>query len=515
MAGPIALVAVLSENSSHQALQEIPDEVAFLEVKGDLANGISAAWLRGRFVRQLLYSPGNHLHNGLVAGSLAARHQTLIRAAREYDLIRLDADFDLSPEVLAAVPAQKRLISWEGRSGDVAHLRSIFKRLSAVPARFYSQVSKASQASDGMRPLLLLKELGRKDVMAFCEGKFGLWSRLLAPHFGAPLVFGSLDPHQASDSGDPSIRQLMEDYGFPQLQPVRELYGMVGDRISQSPSPRLHNAGYRALGHPALFLPFHVEYFEEFWREIIEGPALESLGLSIKGLTIVSPYKEKALAAAARHSPMARKSGATNIFVRKNGLWEAHTTDPESIAGIGKTANTPSPLRVAVIGCGGAGRAIAAALHQAGADVTLVNRGEKRGELAVKLLGLPFVPLSDFRATPFSLLVNATPIGRDDDSVPFDIETMSGGSTVIDLAYGPRPTPLVIEALARGASVIDGHDVLLKQVRKQFQMMSGREMPASIGRHVVTSRAFVDCPLAETNSHGRDPQLSLAKAPSF
>ena len=128
---------------------------------------------------------------------------------------------------------------------------------------------------------------------------------------------------------------------------------------------------------------------------------------------------------------------------------------------------------------------MAAALQQAGSEVTLVNRGTRRGEYAVELLGLPFVPLSEFRAEGFNLIVNATPVGRDHDGFPFTIETLNNGTLVIDLAYGAEPTPLVSAVLARGGAAIDGHDVLLTQVRKQFQLMTGMEMPASIGREAV------------------------------
>src|SRR5208283_2107928 len=191
------------------------------------------------------------------------------------------------------------------------------------------------------KTLLLLKELRRRDLTAVCEGKAGFWSRVLAPYFGAPLVFGTLDHNHSDDSCEPSVRQLIEDYGFPVLHPLRELYGIVGNRVFQSLSPRLHNAGYRSLCHPALFLPFHVENFDDFWREIIESSALEPLGLAIKGLTIVSPHKEAAFAAAASRSPMACKAGASNIFLRRNGSWEAHTTDTESVAGVAEKDNAP------------------------------------------------------------------------------------------------------------------------------------------------------------------------------
>ncbi len=485
MARSISLVGVLTGTPPLNRHWEIPDSVNVLEVRDDLGQSISASWLRGRFAGKLLYSLQSQSEGGRGAGASSARHLALIQAARAYDMVRLDADCDLRPEVLAAVPPEKRFISWHGPSGDMAYLRSVFQRISSVPACMYSLVMQGSGLRDGVKPLLLLKELGRGDVTAICGGKGGFWTRILAPHFGAPLLAGKLDHSPMDDSGEPSLRQLLEDYGFPELHPVREIYGIVGNRVFQSPSPRLHNAGYRSLHHPALFLPFHVEDFQDFWREITQGAALDELELPIQGFTIVSPYKEAAFAAALLRSPMASRAEASNIFVRRNGSWEAHTTDPESIAWV----NLAEPPRAAVIGCGGAGRAIAAALQQAGAQVTLVNRGRERGELAVKLLGLPFVSLADFQPAGFSLLVNATPVGREDDSIPFGIDTVHASATVVDLVYGTRPTPLVERMAARGGSVIDGYDVLLSQVRKQFSLMTGREMPAVIGDRPVASFA--------------------------
>jgi 3-dehydroquinate dehydratase/shikimate dehydrogenase len=143
--------------------------------------------------------------------------------------------------------------------------------------------------------------------------------------------------------------------------------------------------------------------------------------------------------------------------------------------------------KAAVIGCGGAGRAVAAALQQSGVDVTLVNRGKERGDHATQLLGLPFVLLSEFETHGFTLLVNATPIGREDDALPFAIDSLSRDTVVVDLAYGTCPTPLVSGIHTRGGTVIDGYDVVLTQVRKQFEMMVGLEMPSSVGRDAVMS----------------------------
>ena len=113
---------------------------------------------------------------------------------------------------------------------------------------------------------------------------------------------------------------------------------------------------------------------------MLEGPLLPSLGIPIRGVTIVSPYKEVAAAVAEHSSSMVRKAASTNIFVRKNGNWKADTTDPESVAVINGNRQR---VKAAVIGCGGAGRAVAAALKDAGVHVTLVNQSTNSAVLAV------------------------------------------------------------------------------------------------------------------------------------
>jgi 3-dehydroquinate dehydratase/shikimate dehydrogenase len=279
---------------------------------------------------------------------------------------------------------------------------------------------------------------------------------------------------------------LVDDYGLPQLGPVEEIYGIVGNPVSHSLSPRLHNAAYRATDRPALFTPFQVDSFADFWSGVAMSSGLESLGLSVRGLTVASPYKEAALESAGARSLMVNRAGAANIFVRENGHWRADTTDPEGVVnailrrGIGLKHK-----RAAVVGCGGAGRAVAAALHQHGAMVTLVNRGLERGHQAVELLGLPFTPLAGFNTGGFGIVVNATPVGRDGSGLPFDIGDLSDDAIVVDLAYGRDTTPLMEKARRRGLITIDGREVLLIQVAHQYRMMTGHEMPEGVAKKVL------------------------------
>jgi 3-dehydroquinate dehydratase/shikimate dehydrogenase len=457
-----------------EELQKLSRKVDCLEIRADLAGEIDPDWLRNSFSKKLLYSLRKRQSGGAYTGPIAERDARLMAASAAYDFVELEAD-DCSSALLPAVPVEKRMISWYGDASSVGELLERFAQISRHPARFYKLALRAG-ADSGLLPLSLLKSLRRSDVVAFCEGAPGFWSRLVAPKFGAPLVYASVD--KLTSTAEPNVDQLITDYAFPKIRPLFKLYGIVGNPVFQSSSPRLHNAAYRKLGVPALFVPFQVECFERFWRDMVESQQLESLGIPLHGLTIVSPYKEAALRVATTSSPMVQHTGSTNIFVRTGSAWQADTTDPESVLTTTRERGIAVfPKKAAVIGCGGAGRAVAAALQQAGADVTIVNRGKERADKAVKLLGLPFVPLSKFSAQGFSLLVNATPIGRDESKLPFEIHALNDDAVVVDLAYGLKPTPLVTDAVAQGHTVIDGHDVLMSQVRRQFKMMVGREMP--------------------------------------
>ena len=498
------LVATLLDEPSSRGeeLAALPNTVEWLEVRADLIGDPDVEWLRRRFPGRLIYTLRSHAEGGRAGRDPGDRAGRLLAAANQYDLINLEGDRDLSPELLARIPRERRLISWHGPAVGVEQLKSKFARFAEVAARYYHLAPAAARSGDEIAPLSLLQSLARSDTAAYATGPIGLWSRLASLALGSPLVFGAV----GSPGEEPSINRMIADYGLPNLMPFKEIYGIAGNPVSHSLSPRLHNAGYRTLGRAALFVPFHVDSFSDFWNHMLAGRAMHSLGMPIMGLTVASPHKEAALAAATKVSSIARGAGSANLLVRDNGYWRADTTDPDIVFMSSRERGVDvKQRRAAVIGCGGAGRAIAAALDQSGARVTLVNRGQERGSFAAQLLGLPYVPLLNFDAEGYHVVVNATPVGRDDDAAPFKLETLAEEAVVIDLVYGSRPTPLVNNSVGLGRTVIDGRDVLLTQVLRQFQIMTGREMSAGLARETLGQR------VAKANgSNGKLPDAKPA-----
>ncbi|HET6975905.1 MAG TPA: type I 3-dehydroquinate dehydratase [Pyrinomonadaceae bacterium] len=470
---PTSLIATLLEPPATDGaeLTALSDAVEWLEVRADVVGDIDPDWLRSHFKGRLLYALRTHQDS-------SNRLQRLQTAARFYDRVELEAETDFVEELLNVVPAEKRLVSWYGQVASLSELTERFAQIASVPAATYKIVTNATSIAEEFLPLSLLKSLNRDDTIAFSHGPLGFWNRLVALQLGSPAIYGLVAGGSVAGM-EPTIAKLIADYGLPEVSPAKEMFAIIGNPIFHSLSPRLHNASYRAMGHPALFVPLRVESFAEFWSEFVVSRKLDEFGVPINGMTVASPHKEVAVLTAKHVSEMVRQTEAANILVRNNGWWVADTTDPDVVY----TASVNvKEKRAAVIGCGGAGRAIAAALAGSGAGVTLINRGAERGEHAAALLGLPYIPLREFNAEGYDIVVNATPVGRDSDEAPFKLETMNDEAVVIDLVYGARPTPLVGATRARQQVAIDGRDVLVTQVRHQFRLMTGKEMSVSLAR---------------------------------
>ena len=482
----VATVTSLPDGSFNPVVSDLED-VGWLEIRADLVGDLDAARLARLFPGKLLYTLRSRAEGGAFEGSPERRRKRLMEAAARYDLVDLEVVRDLTPEVLKAIPAEKRVISWHGTAAGVDGLKTTFERMAAFPAVLYKLVPTASQSGDELAVLQFLHSLGRKDVIAFAAGPCGAWTRFVAPRLGAPVVYGMLGEVPGAP-GQISIARLRRDYCLPDLPPVQALFGLAGNPVTHSLSPRIHNTAYRALGIPAVYLPFHTDSFGDFWLEVVEGGSLEAIGLPVRGLSVTAPFKESALAMAGAESPLAGLIGAANTLVWNQGVWEAEATDPDGVVlPLRDRGIDLSRLEAAVVGAGGAGRSAAAGLMKAGAAVTLFNRTPERGRSSADHLKVAFLPLSDLNPSRFDLLVNATSLGRgEDDPLPFDVERLRPGAVVIDLVYLlDRPTRLLVEAAARGAVAIDGREVLVDQARGQFRMMTGQELPMDLARRAA------------------------------
>ncbi len=485
MTDTATLVATLTGPPEPELLARVAVESEWLEVRADLVGEVDVEALRRDYPGRLLFTLRSREEGGAAREEGEDRRARLAEAAAAYDLVDLEAARDLDDGLLDAVPAEKRILSWHGTASLTA-LAQRFRGMAEVDARFYKLVPSARQPGDELAPLALLHALGRRDVIAFAGGRQGTWSRLIAPRLGAPVVYGAATSDPAAP-GQLSVATLRRDYGLPHLAPAEAVFGVVGRPVFHSLSPRLHNAAYRELGLPYHYLAFEPTSFGDFWLEVVESGAPGSYGIPLRGLSITAPFKEVASVVAGAASPLVQRLEAANTLVDAAGVWEAEVTDPEGVVrAIREAGAEVRGRRAAVVGCGGAGRGAAAGLDLAGANVVLFNRSEERGREAGLRLRLPYRPLEALDPSAFDLLVNATSLGHEtDDPLPFDLGGIVPGTVVVDMVYGPEPTPLLKAAADAGATPVDGRSVLLFQAVSQFRMMTGRELPLASGRSIL------------------------------
>jgi shikimate dehydrogenase len=232
------------------------------------------------------------------------------------------------------------------------------------------------------------------------------------------------------------------------------------------------NAAFGELGLDwrYLRLPVPPERFQETGRALA--------GSGYRGANVTIPHKLAAHDLADELSDAARAIGAVNTLTFKEGGGIAG--DNTDAGGLLEAVGEPLPSTALVLGAGGAARAAVWALAQAGADVTVWARAaERAAELAADL----GVGHSD-RPGPSELLVNATSVGlRAGDSL--DGLPLVDARVVVDLVYGADPTPVVRWAEERGARVIDGLEVLVRQGARSLALWTGMEAPVDAMRRAV------------------------------
>lgn len=239
----------------------------------------------------------------------------------------------------------------------------------------------------------------------------------------------------------------------------------------------MHEAGYRALGLPWVYVPFAVE------RDL-EGALRGMRALGIRGLGISMPHKLAVARWLDALDPLAARIGAVNTVVNDGGHLVGHNTDAWGAVAALREVRDPRGSTVLVLGAGGAARAVVFGLVDAGATVTVTNRSADRaGELADAAGAAGVVPWSDLEsaAPRHDVVVNATSVGMvapgEPTGSPLSPSALRPGGVVMDIVYKPVETELVQGARGAGATAIHGGRMLLHQAARQFALYTGRDAP--------------------------------------
>ena len=258
-----------------------------------------------------------------------------------------------------------------------------------------------------------------------------------------------------------------------------ELFGVFGDPVAHSLSPAMHNRAFAFTGYNGVYLPFRVEHIE---------PAVAAVRtLGIRGVSVTLPHKVAVMEHLDRLHPLAERIGAVNTIVNMDGVLGGYNTDCFGAVSALKHHTEIKGKEVAIIGAGGAARAIGWGVKDAGGNVMVVNRSVEKGEQLAGDLSATFVPLEKAGELTADILVNTTPVGMHPhtDEIPVPAGLFRRGVVVMDIVYTPLKTEFLKQARASGGKIIDGLTMFVLQGARQFELWTGLEAPVDAMRKAV------------------------------
>lgn len=257
------------------------------------------------------------------------------------------------------------------------------------------------------------------------------------------------------------------------------LYGVIGDPISHSLSPAMHNAAFEALDMDCYYAAFEVK--GRFLFEAINGARVLGFG----GLNVTIPHKEEAIRLVPADK-IARDIGAANTLDLKN--FKAYNTDaPGALDSLVDNGVRVKGRSVLILGAGGAARAVTYILAKNGATVTIANRTEKKAaDLAAymrefgEVFGTGLDGLKE-KVAISDIIINTTSVGMNAaGETLITADMLNDRQVVFDLVYKPLETRLLKEAKQAGARTIDGITMLSRQGARSFEIWTGVKPPVEV-----------------------------------
>ena len=262
-----------------------------------------------------------------------------------------------------------------------------------------------------------------------------------------------------------------------QINGSTEIYGIIGNPVSNSLSPIMHNSAFEALGLNKIYVAFPAENAEK---------ALAGCrALGVHGLSVTIPHKEMVLAHIDSIDPVAEKIGAVNtlVFDEEKKIHGLNTDWLGANRALAEKLDLEGK-RFLVLGAGGSAKAIGFGLQEAGAKVTLASRTESRVKTLAGTLACDWIHLAEIDTVQADCLVNATSVGMNplENASLVPSASLVNFPVVMDIVYAPLETRLLREAKSAGCEVINGLSMLLYQGVAQFEAWTRQDAPVEVMR---------------------------------
>ena len=420
---------------------------------------------------------------------------TIIKEAIKSGVAYVDIEDDTEDEVikslknLAVQKGETKIIlshhDFEKTPG-LEELKSIYEKAGRYHPDLIKIVTAAGNINDNFKIFKLLRQKEKDHkLIAFCLGLKGQSSRILSRKFGSQVTFAALEEGKESAAGQLTIDELAETYNLKRIDEETVILGIVGKDAEKTASVHFHNHLFRNKKINAVFVPFKIDgEISNLESKSSRETDSEELKLffdnvkkfPIKGLAVTNPHKINAMKYLNEIDEEAKKIGAINTIIKKNGSLAGCNTD---LAGAVKALEEKADLsgkKVLIIGAGGAARAIIRGLKQKNAALTVANRTFETAEKIAQEFGVNCCRLNELNLEDKDIIINASL----KNLIPEDClkPQIMNKKIIMDINYQPKMTEFLAQFLTRVAAsgkkndpkIITGEKMLIYQAAEQLNL---------------------------------------------
>jgi 3-dehydroquinate dehydratase / shikimate dehydrogenase len=420
-------------------------------------------------------------NSGGFSGSVDDQVDLLLRAAEAGAQV-VDLEIESAEAVKKRLTEIRRhaalVISYHNFESTPA-LRGVWRRMQRLDADAYKLVTTARKPTDNLRMVEFFREKRESPLIGFAMSEIGAPTRVLSLAAGCAFTYAAPLEGSGTAPGQIPAKVMRALYRADKLGKHSRVFGVVADPVAHSKSPQLHNRAFQSKRIDAVYLPFRVASAAlGEWMKLAEG-------LPVSGFSVTIPHKQRVVRYLDFVEPLARRIGAVNTVWRKTGKWRGTNTDVAGIVKPLEQRRRLSHAHVLLAGYGGAARAAAFALHDAGAHLSITGRSPARAQALAKAVNADVVTLKRAEQQHYDVVLNATPVGMHPNCDGCLFQENVPGDVVFDMVYNPRETMLLKMARDGNRAVISGLEMFLEQAAEQFEIWTGETAPRAVMRQAL------------------------------
>jgi 3-dehydroquinate dehydratase/shikimate dehydrogenase len=466
------------------AEREIRDGNTFLEFRLDrLSKPETGIAVIERFVAahpesHVLATCRHESNHGGYRGTIDEQLNLLVRAVHAgAELVDLEIESaELAKKRLGELREGAALILSYHNFESTPALNTAWRRLRRVDADAYKLVTTARKPSDNLRMAEFFRLKHDCPVIAFAMAETGVPTRVLSIAAGCLYTYAAPLEGEGTAPGQIAAKLMRNLYRVDKLNKHSKVFGVVADPVAHSRSPQIHNRAFQARRIDAVYLPFRVAPTAlGDWMKL-------AAALPVAGFSVTIPHKQRIVRHLDAVDSLARRIGAVNTVWRKSGKWRGTNTDAAGVLRpLEKHLRLPR-THILLAGYGGAARAAAFALRDAGAQVTITGRNLASAKALAAVSGADFLSLPEAEKRHYDAVLNATPVGMHPKINDCLFQRGIPGDLAFDMVYNPHETVFLSRAREQGCTLIYGCEMFLEQAAQQFELWTGETAPRGVMR---------------------------------